>query len=123
MDNSVDMLNQVGKDTFVAGLCEAIGIDGNGRMEDQTTETSVSGVPGISRNKTAREQGDDMDTNDNGPVDAIAGAKASENERDMVSQQMDVDQSNSGDEGCDVEKGKGTSLRRLDRKHKMPPPP
>jgi hypothetical protein len=123
MDDSMDVPNQVGKDTCVTGLCEAIGIGGNGRLEDQTTETSVSGVPGISGNETAREQGDDMDTNDNGPVDAMAGAKASENERDVVSQQMDVDQSHSGDEGCDVEKGKGTSLRRSDRKRKTPPPP
>jgi hypothetical protein len=50
-------------------------------------------------------------------------AKALENEREVVSQQTDVDQSNSGDEGCDVDKGKGTSLRRSDRKHKTPPPP
>ena len=123
IDDPVDVQNQVGKDPRVAGLREAVGVDGNGRMEDQTTETSVSRVPGISGNETASEQGEDMGTNDNGPVDAMARAKASENERDVVSQQMDVDPSNSGDEGCDVDKGKGTSLRRSDRKRKTPPPP
>ena len=159
IDDPVDVQNQVGKDPRVAGLREAVGVDGNGRMEDQTTETSVSRVPGISGNETASEQGEDMgtndngpvdamarakasenerdvvsqqtaseqgedmDTNDNGPVDAMAREKASENERDVVSQQMDVDPSNSGDEGCDVDKGKGTSLRRSDRKRKTPPPP
>ena len=52
-----------------------------------------------------------------GPPEAL------EIERDRATQDMDVDQSNSGDEGCNVAKGRGTSLRRSDRKRKTPPPP
>ena len=56
-------------------------------------------------------------------MDAMGKDKALENERERAARDMDVDQPNSGNKGYDVEKGKGASLRRSDRKRKTPPLP
>ena len=58
-----------------------------------------------------------------GRVNAMGREKASRNQRERATQDMDVDQSNPGDKGYDVAKAKGTGLRRSDRKRKTPPPP
>lgn len=125
-DEPQGALDHVGnEDTNAAGLREAIDERGNQRMDDQATATSVIGLPGVHGNEdqngaTSR----DMNTNESGPV---GREKAPENERDRITHNMDVDQPNSGDEGCTAgkrkEKGKGSSVRRSDRKRKTPPLP
>jgi hypothetical protein len=114
------------ENAHVASLCEVTGTDRNQRIGDQTTETSVFGVPGIIGDKNQKSaNGQDQDSNrkEDRPADAMGGAKASNNEGNRVSQHKDVNQSNSGDDGSDVEKGNDTSPRRSNRKRKTPPPP
>jgi len=87
---------------------------------------SPRGAEGTTMNEPQDVQdhiGNEDAHNADGPLDAIGRANALENERDRVAEDMDVEQSNSGDKGYDVAKGKGTSLRRSDRKQKMPPSP
>ena len=77
---------------------------------------------GDKNQKSTNGQDGDLNHKEDHAADVMGRAKASNNEENRVSQHKDVNQSDSGNDGSNVENGNDTSPRRLNRKQKMPPP-